>query len=153
MQTAGHHGVAGSKTGAGAMIAYYPQIKLLHVACVLASVALFTFRGTVSVVLNKPWGDHALLRYASYTIDTLLLTFALMLLTMLQIGPFAQPWLGVKLAWLVLYIVFGALALRRAKSRSARLLFLVLALLTFAWMYGVARAHHPAGWLTPVLTG
>lgn len=140
-------GVPGGTEQTGPMIAFYPQIKLLHIVFVVLSLSLFAFRGTLSVVLDKPWGDHVLLRYGSYTIDTLLLTFALMLLTMLQIGPFAQPWLGVKLVWLVLYILFGALALRRARSRRLRVLFFALALLSAGWMYGVARAHHPAGWL------
>lgn len=144
-------GVPGGTEQTGPMIAFYPQIKLLHIVFVVLSLSLFAFRGTLSVLLDKPWGDHVLLRYSSYTIDTLLLTFALMLVTMLQIGPFAQPWLGVKLIWLVLYILFGALALRRARTRRRRVVFFGLALLCAGWMYGVARAHHPAGWLTPWL--
>ncbi|MCK7592677.1 SirB2 family protein [Pseudomarimonas salicorniae] len=128
------------------MIAYYPQIKMLHVACVIASLSLFAFRGTFSVLLEKPWGDHGVLRYASYAVDTGLLTFALMLATMLHLGPIAQPWFGTKLVLLVLYVMLGALALRRARTRAMRFACFFAALLVAAWMYGVARAHHPAGW-------
>ncbi|GIX34283.1 MAG: SirB family protein [Lysobacteraceae bacterium] len=129
------------------MLAYYPQIKSLHVLFAVLSVSLFVFRGTVAVLLRRPWGDHPLLRGTSYLIDTLLLTFALMLLTMLHLNPFAQAWLAVKLGLLVVYIVLGALALRRAHRQPVRVVCFVAAILVAVWIFGVARAHHPLAWL------
>jgi uncharacterized membrane protein SirB2 len=87
------------------------------------------------------------LRYLSYTIDTVLLTAALMLLTALKLNPFVVPWLSVKLALLVVYVVLGSLALKRARTRRSRAAFYVAALATFGFMYFVARAHHPLGLL------
>ena len=128
------------------MIEFYPQIKAVHVAMVIASGGLFALRGA-AVLAGARWAMAAPLRYLSYTIDTTLLTAALMLLTSLKLNPFVVPWLSVKLALLVVYVVLGSLALKRARSRRARAAFYVAALATFGFMYFVARAHHPLGLL------
>ena len=128
------------------MIEFYLQIKSVHLAMVIASGLLFALRGA-AVLAGARWAMAAPLRYLSYTIDTALLTAALMLLTALKLNPFAVPWLSVKLALLVVYVVLGSLALKRARSRRARAGFYVAALLTFGFMYFVARAHHPLGLL------
>ena len=126
------------------MIAFYLQIKLVHIAAVLASGGLFALRGAL-VLAGVRWAMAAPLRYLSYTIDTVLLTAALMLLTSLKLNPFVIPWLSVKLALLVLYVVLGSLALKRARTRKARALYYAAALATFGFIYFVARAHHPLG--------
>ena len=128
------------------MIEFYLQIKSVHVAMVIASGLLFALRGA-AVLAGARWAMAAPLRYLSYTIDTALLTAALMLLTALKLNPFVVPWLSVKLALLVVYVVLGSLALKRARSRRARAAFYVAALATFGFMYFVARAHHPLGLL------
>ncbi|HEX4854904.1 SirB2 family protein [Arenimonas sp.] len=128
------------------MIAFYLQIKLVHIAAVLASGGLFALRGAL-VLAGVRWAMAAPLRYLSYSIDTVLLTAALMLLTALKLNPFVIPWLSVKLALLVLYVVLGSLALKRARSRRARAIYYGAALATFGFMYFVARAHHPLGLL------
>ena len=56
-----------------------------------------------------------------------------------------RPWLSVKLGLLVVYVVLGSLALKRARTPRARAAFYAAALATFAFMYFVARAHHPLG--------
>jgi uncharacterized membrane protein SirB2 len=43
------------------------------------------------------------------------------------------------------YILLGLVALRHGKSRSMKALFFIAALLVFAWIYSIARAHHPLG--------
>ena len=126
------------------MLAFYFEIKMVHVAAVLASGGLFALRGAL-VLAGVKWAMAAPLRYLSYTIDTVLLTAALMLLTALKLNPFVVPWLSVKLALLVVYVVLGSLALKRARSRRARAIWYAAALATFAFMYFVARAHHPLG--------
>jgi len=128
------------------MLAYYLQIKMVHVAAILASGGLFAVRGAL-VLGGVKWAMAAPLRYLSYTIDTALLTAALMLLTVLKLNPFVVPWLSVKLALLVVYVVLGSLALKRARTRHTRAICYAAALATFAFMYFVARAHHPLGLL------
>ena len=126
------------------MIEFYPQIKLAHIGLVLASGLLFAIRGLL-VMLGQRWSMAAPLRWLSYTIDTSLLTAALMLLVVLQVNPFTTAWLATKLILLVVYVVLGTLALKRAKGRGARLATYLAALAVFGFMYSVARAHHPLG--------
>lgn len=128
------------------MTAYYLHIKLLHIYCVIASGGLFLLRG--SLLLNGlSFGNHALLRWLSYAIDTTLLTAALMLLSVLRLNPFTQPWLASKIVLLLVYIVLGSYALKRGRSRRTRLLCFLSALAVYALIYGIARAHHPLAWL------
>ena len=126
------------------MIEFYPQIKLAHIGLVLASGLLFALRGLL-VMLGQRWAMAAPLRWLSYTIDTSLLTAALMLLVVLQVNPFTTAWLATKLILLVVYVVLGSLALKRAKGRGMRLATYLAALAVFGFMYSVARAHHPLG--------
>jgi len=76
-----------------------------------------------------------------------LLTAALMLVTILPGAMFANHWLTLKLTLLVVYVVAGTLALKRARTPRARILFFIAALAVYAIMLGIARAHHPLGWL------
>ena len=88
------------------------------------------------------------LRYLTYTIDTVLLTAALMLVTILHQYPFVQSWLTVKVLLVVVYVVLGTFALRRARSARARVACYVAALAVFAFIVTIARAHSPLGILT-----
>lgn len=132
------------------MIEFYPQIRMVHVAAVVASGLLFVLRGG-AVLAGARWGMAAPVRYLSYAIDTTLLTAALMLLTLLPTALFANGWLATKLGLLVLYIVLGSFALRRGRTLRVRALCIVAAATTYAAMLGIARAHHPLGWLAPWL--
>lgn len=129
------------------MIEFYPQIKAVHVGCVLLSIALF---GTRGLMMLAGWWRVALslsLRVTSWTIDTTLLSSALLLLTILPGAMFANHWLALKLVLLLVYIGCGRMALQRRCGQGRRLAWYVAALATVAWMYGIAKAHHPLGWL------
>lgn len=129
------------------MIEFYAQIKWVHYVAVLASGSLFLLRGLLMQLERPQLAMAAPVRYLSYSIDTVLLTAALMLVTILPSGMFANGWLTVKLILLVVYIVLGVFALKRAQAPRTRLVCYVLALLVFGFMYSVARAHHPLGFL------
>lgn len=126
------------------MIEFYPQIKWVHVAAVLASGTLFMARG-LALHAGAGWVMAAPLRYLSYTIDTVLLTAALMLATILHQYPFVHGWLTVKVFLLALYIVLGSFALKRGSTRNVRVSCWIAALVVFALIVSVARAHHPLG--------
>jgi uncharacterized membrane protein SirB2 len=128
------------------VIAYYVQVKWVHVFAVLLSGGLFALRGA-AVLAGQRWPMAAPLRYASYTIDTVLLTAALMLFTLLPGAMFANHWLAAKLALLVGYVVLGSFALKRAGTPRGRAIAYFAAVATFATMVSIARAHHPLGWL------
>ena len=129
------------------MIEFYPQINAVHILCVLLSGGLFALRGTLALAGRHGIAQWTPVRWLSYGIDTTLLTAALMLLTMLPGALFANGWLTVKLVLLVVYVVLAMLALKRVHTPSARRIFYVAALATYAYMLGVARMHHPLGWL------
>ncbi len=126
------------------MIEFYPDIKLLHIAAVVASGSLFLLRG-LAVQGNAAWGMAAPVRYLSYGIDIVLLMAALTLLTVLPAAVFASGWLWLKLALLVVYVGLGTFALKRGRTRTVRLTCFVSALLVYAGMYVIARTHDPLG--------
>ena len=129
------------------MIEYYLQIKWVHVAAVLGSGALFALRGLLVQLGAGGFAMALPLRFASYAIDTVLLTAALMLVTMLPGAMFANHWLTLKLVLLAVYVVLGSLALKRGRTPRARTVAFFAAVVAYAAMIGIARAHHPLGWL------
>ncbi len=134
------------------MIEFYPEVRWVHVAAVAVSGGLFALRGLL-VLAGKPIANHLSVRVLSWSIDTVLLTAALMLMNMLRIHPGNQPWLAVKLSLLVLYIVLGSFALRRAARQRFRLAWYLGALAVFLLMVGVAANHDPQGWFAGLHTG
>ena len=128
------------------MIEFYPQIKQFHILLALLSGAIFALRGAFALA-GMRWPQALPVKWLSYTIDTCLLTAALMLLTILPWAMFANGWLLAKIALLFVYVVLGVLAMRPQRSRRERSLYYAAALLAFAAIYGIARAHHPMGWL------
>jgi uncharacterized membrane protein SirB2 len=132
------------------MIEFYPQIKWVHIAAVLCSGSLFFIRGCM-LLNNMKLAMAAPVRYLSYCIDTVLLTAALMLLTLLPTAMFANGWLWLKVFLLLVYIVLGSFALKRGHNRKQRTIFFIAAVLVFAFVISVARAHHPLGFLQALI--
>lgn len=128
------------------MIEFYPQIKMVHIGCALASVCLFALRGA-GMLAGMRWPRAIPFRWLSWGIDTTLLTAALMLLAILPSAVFANHWLTVKLVALVVYILLGHRALMPNLPRGQRWVWWLAALACFGFMYSVARSHHPLGWL------
>ena len=122
------------------MIEYYAQVKWLHVGTVILSGALFAARGLM-MLARSPWTNHALLRYPSYVIDTVLLAAAVALAAMLHQYPFVHGWLTMKVLLLVVYIVLGSLALKRGRSHGVRALCYFVALAVYAGIVLVARTR------------
>jgi len=57
--------------------------------------------------------------------------------------PFVYGWLTAKLFGLLAYIVLGAMALRRGRTREIRIRYFILALLAYAYIVGVALTRNP----------
>jgi uncharacterized membrane protein SirB2 len=129
------------------MIAFYQQIKFVHVLCVVLSGSLFAARGVLMLV-RSPAANHAVVRCLSYAIDTTLLTAALMLVTLLHQYPFVQGWLTVKVLLIVVYIVLGMFALKRGRTRRMRALCFAAALGIYLFIASVAHTHNPWGALS-----
>jgi uncharacterized membrane protein SirB2 len=129
------------------VIEFYSQIKWVHIAAVSASGILFFIRG-LALHAGAAWPMAAPLRYLSYAIDTVLLTAALMLVTILHQYPFVHGWLTVKVLLLLVYVVLGSLALKRGRTRAVRVACWLAALAVYLFIVTVARTHNPLGVLS-----
>lgn len=126
------------------MTEYYLALRHVHIACAILTIALFVLRGGL-MLASSPWQQNVVLRYLPHVVDTVLLTTALMLTTVIRQYPFAAGWLTTKVVLLVVYIVLGSIALRRGRTRPVRIAAFVAALVTVGYLVTVARAHDPLG--------
>jgi uncharacterized membrane protein SirB2 len=105
----------------------YMMAKHLHLTAVALSIIFFILRFIWSqfnpTVLSKKW-----LKILPHVIDTILLGSAIWLCVILSQYPFATAWLTFKVVGVVLYIVFGLFALKKAKTAMGRWSFFVAAL-------------------------
>lgn len=124
----------------------YLPILHLHVGCVVASGSLFGARSVLRIA-DHPLANARPLRILSYVIDTVLLLAAILLTLIVHQYPLKDGWLTAKVLFLILYILLGTLALKRARTRAGRSVALLAALLVFGFIIGIARTHDPAGWL------
>ena len=124
----------------------YLPIKTVHMSLAIISLLGFMVRGWWSIrgssLLQQRW-----VKITPHIVDTLLLTTALLLMIILGQHPGNQSWILAKLIALVFYIGFGTLAIKRAPTPVSKAIFFGLAVATFAYIIGVAIAHHPASWL------
>ncbi len=121
------------------------SVKILHLASVLLSYTLFFLRGIwvlrASPVMRQRW-----VKIAPHIIDTVLLGSAITLAVLLDISPFAAPWLLAKIIALLLYIVLGSIAIKRGKTRRVKLVAWLAAQAVFFYIVLTALAHDPIPW-------
>jgi uncharacterized membrane protein SirB2 len=123
---------------------FYLEIRAIHIGAVTFSGLLMLLRGVAHNWLGANWVMAWPVKALSYTIDTVLLTAALMLTTIIRQYPFVDGWLTMKVLLLVIYIVLGYRALRGQRAR-ARWASLIGAALVYCFIISVARAHSPLG--------
>jgi uncharacterized membrane protein SirB2 len=87
-------------------------------------------------------------RTLPHVIDTIFLASAITLAVMSAQYPFVAPWLTAKVIGLLVYILLGAVALRRGRTMRIRVLAFVGAVALFGWIVSVALSRNPAGILT-----
>lgn len=127
------------------MIEYYPDIRLAHIAAVIASGSLFFLRGVAACAGRGRWALARPARILSYAIDTALLAAALLLVAILPWAAFANGWLTAKLLLLPLYIALAWLALRQRATGSRQVALFAGALVVYGTMFIIARTHDPLG--------
>ncbi len=115
----------------------YTLLKTLHVSAVTLTFILFLWRWLYVLghdpAIRPPW-----MRWLPHLNDSLLFFLGLGLAWKIGQSPFAAGWLAAKLAALLVYIFLGLYVMRFARSPQRRLLGGIAALLTFAYMVGVA---------------
>ena len=128
------------------MADHYVTLKTLHLTAVSLSLCWFALRW-MGVLAQSAWPMGRLARYTSVAVDVVLLCAGVTLWWVGGWNLLDSPWLATKLALLLVYIVLGSWALKRARHWRGRLGFGLAALGVALWMVGVALAHHPMGWL------
>ena len=123
---------------------YYLEIRAVHIGAIILSGAVLLLRAVAHNLLNASWVMTWPIRTLSYTIDTVLLTAALMLMTIVRQVPFVDNWLTLKVMLVLLYITLGYMALRGATGR-VRWASLGGAALVYGFIISIARAHNPLG--------
>jgi uncharacterized membrane protein SirB2 len=122
----------------------YMIAKLIHVTCAAVSIAGFVTR--FSLALHRPeMLRHRAFRVIPHVNDTLLLAAAIVMLILAQWNALDMPWLGAKIAGLVAYIGLGLVALRFGRTRRARTIAFVGALIVFGYIVSVAFHKSVAG--------
>lgn len=118
------------------------MLKMIHVAAVATSYALFVLRGVWmmrgSSLLQARW-----VRIVPHVVDTVLLASAVALSILLAQYPFTSGWLTAKVLALVLYIVLGTIALKRGRTKRARVAAWLTAQLVFLYIVAVASTRDP----------
>jgi len=93
-----------------------------------------------SGMLQKRW-----VRVLPHVNDTLLLVCGVTLSVLSRQYPFVAGWLTVKVLLLIAYIVLGAIALKRGRTKSVRIVAFVAALACFLFIVSVAVTKQPWG--------
>jgi len=112
-------------------------LKTTHIACAALSIIGFLLRGGW-MLIGSPLLRARMTRILPHVVDTLLLGTGVALALRIAQYPFVDAWLTAKVVGIVLYIGFGMVALRRGRTRGARLVAFGAAVLTFAYIVGVA---------------
>lgn len=119
----------------------YTVLKAVHVGAVALSLAGFVTRFAL-VLGESPLARTRFARIAPHVVDTVLLASAIALAWTIGAVPVRDDWLTAKIVGLLVYIVLGSLALRRARTRPVRALCGILAIAVFAFIVYVARTKH-----------
>lgn len=122
----------------------YLLLKQVHIACAILSIAGFAARG-VLMLRESPRLNARFVRMAPHVVDTVLLASAIGLAWQSGQYPFAQSWLTAKLLALIAYIVLGAVALKRGRSKRIRAIAFALALVAVLYIVSVALTRSPLG--------
>jgi uncharacterized membrane protein SirB2 len=124
----------------------YSALKNIHVGFAILSIAGFVLRGAWmfrhSANLHRP-----IVRIAPHVVDTAFLISGIWLVVILHLVLREQAWLIAKLVALILYIVFGLIALRRGRTMQIRAMAFVAALLAYLYIAGVALSKSPTSWI------
>lgn len=120
----------------------YFALKHLHITFAALSGLLFLVRG-IWMLRESPRLQQRWVKIVPHVVDTLLLGSAIGLAVWSSQYPGQSPWLAAKLAALLAYIVLGAIALRRGRTRQVRAIAFFGALACFAYIVAVAVTKNP----------
>lgn len=121
-------------------------MKNLHMTFALLTISGFVLRG-LWMMGSSPLARHRVSRIVPHIIDTLFLATGIAMVVQMRLAVLQNSWLLAKFAGLAVYIVLGAIALRRGPTMRVRKVAFAAALLSFAYIVGVAFNKSPLSWL------
>lgn len=127
-------------------LSMYSTIKTIHIGFATLSIAGFILRG-IWMLGRRDILDKLIVRIAPHVVDTAFLITGIWLIATLRLHVMQHDWLIAKFVALLLYVVFGAIALRRGKTVRIRTIAFFAALTTYLYIVGVALQKSPASWL------
>jgi uncharacterized membrane protein SirB2 len=125
----------------------YLFLKYIHVVAAVATISGFVLRGYWMLIESKKL-QHSVTRVVPHVIDTVFLLAGIGLIWLSHVEPLKQPWLIAKFAGLIVYVLLGAVAIRRGPTKEIRTIALAGAVAVFAYIVGVALSKSPLSWLS-----
>lgn len=125
----------------------YLALKLAHITAAILTISGFALRG-FWMLTDSANLDRRIVKIAPHIVDSVFLLSGIGLIWILRLPVMSQPWLMAKLLALVFYVLLGTVALRRGKTKRTRTIALLLAILTFAYIAGVAMNKSVGSWLS-----
>jgi uncharacterized membrane protein SirB2 len=116
----------------------YATLKAIHATTAVLSIAGFALRFGWMIAGSALLESRAA-KVLPHIIDTLLLASAIALAVQASVAPWTVGWLGFKVIALLVYIVLGAIALKRGRTRGLRIAAGAAAIAVFAAIVWVAR--------------
>ncbi len=117
-------------------------LKQIHVTTAAVSSALFFVRG-IWMINGSPRLGERWVRIVPHVNDTLLLAAAIWMTILIHQYPGSHAWLTAKVAGLLVYIGLGTVALKRGKTRRARIAAWLAAQVVFFYIVAVALTRNP----------
>lgn len=122
-------------------------VKQLHVALAVLTAASFSLRGCW-MLARSPRLEASVTRWLPHVIDSLLLLTGLAMAVALSISPFTHSWFAAKLIAIVVYILLGHIALKRARTYRQRAIAFAVSLAVLGYVFAVALSRDPWAGMT-----
>ncbi|MFP5412296.1 SirB2 family protein [Zeimonas arvi] len=116
----------------------YTALKHIHATAATISIAGFALR-YAWMIAGSPRLHSRAAKVLPHIVDTILLASAILLAVQAGIAPWSVGWLGFKVIGLVVYIVLGTIALKRGRTRGARIAAGAAAIALFGAIVWAAR--------------
>ena len=113
-------------------------LKLVHESSVVLTFFSYSLRG-FWMMIDSPLLQHKLTRILPHIIDTVLLLSGVTLAVMLYGNFYRMTWLMVKLGAVIVYIILGSIAIRYGRTKTARIIALIMAWCVFFFIVVLAR--------------
>lgn len=122
----------------------YELLKLVHIFCVLMSGTLFIYR-YVRLSIYPEQTLAKVLKVLPHINDTVLLAAAIGMLSLIDLNPFATPWLLAKILALAGYVLLGTVCLRSRPGSRRQTISFAAAISVFAYilLVGISKQAMP----------